>query len=633
MLALLVVLAFAGLGYRLIDLQVLRHGELHDEAQLNTQREYLLQPRRGDILDAKGNLLATSIFVKTVCADPSLLLNRAGDVARLLAPLLEENPESLAQKLAPRIRYNQKHEAVTNRYVVLKRKVSAELWQTIQEAMSTNLFGLDPAAMTKAERTRFDHLRKKAVFAEAMDDQLRVYPAQSLAAHVLGYVGMQERELDGKRFLETSGKDGIELTLNSKLSGIRGWRRTETDSRRREMITWREQDVAARDGLNVVLTLDSVIQHYAEEALAQAMEKHSPLNASAIVMRPQTGEILALATLPSFDPNDPGNRPEVRKNRVIADIAEPGSTFKVVVVSAALNEQAVKLTDVFDCEHGRFTYGGRVLHDHESYGVLSVEGIITKSSNIGAAKIGIRLGEQRLYDYMLNFGFGSATGIPLPGEISARLFVQPPKKWSKVSLAQIPMGHGIAVTRLQMIMAMGAIANKGLLMRPMLISRLEDERHNVVVGYSPQRVRQVISESTARQMVQALKTVTTTNGTAVIAGLEHYTVAGKTGTAQKAENGTYVRGKYLSSFIGFFPADNPELCISVVLDEPKNGYYGGTTAAPIFRQIAELCANYLNIRPEEGREPKLASLGETTSGRNPKAAPGGKTPASPVAHN
>ena len=352
---------------------------------------------------------------------------------------MKKNPDALAQKLALRIRLNQKNVAVTNRYVVLKRKVPGDTWKAIQQAMSTNLFGLDPSKMTKREERDFDYLRARAIFTEPIDDQLRVYPAQTLASHVLGYVGMHEKEQDGKLLLETTGKDGIELTMNSKLSGMRGWRRTETDSRRREVTAFREQDVEPRDGLNVVLTIDSVIQHYAEQALSQAMQKHAPLSASAVVVRPQTGEILAMATLPSFDPNDPGSRPEVRKNRIIADIAEPGSTFKVVVVSAALNEGVVSLNDVFHCEHGRFHFGNRILHDDHSYGPLTVEGIITKSSNIGAAKIGIKLGEDRLYKYVQDFGFGTATGIPLPGEVSARLFVPPPKKWSGITIAQIPM--------------------------------------------------------------------------------------------------------------------------------------------------------------------------------------------------
>jgi cell division protein FtsI/penicillin-binding protein 2 len=282
---------------------------------------------------------------------------------------------------------------------------------------------------------------------------------------------------------------------------------------------------------------------------------------------------------------------------MITDIVEPGSTFKVVVASAVLNEKLVRLGDVFNCENGVFFYGGRTLHDHDSYSALTVEGIITKSSNIGAAKLGIRLGEERLYEYMRNFGFGQTTGIPLRGEQAG--IVHPVKKWSKVSIAQIPMGHGIAVTRMQMIMAMCAIANDGWLMRPMLVDRLEDQEHNLVAKYGPLRLRQVISEQASRDMVTALKTVVSTNGTAVKAAMENYTVAGKTGTAQKVENGRYVHGKYFSSFIGFFPADEPELCIAVMLDEPRQGYYGGTTAGPTFKQIAERAANYLNIRPDK----------------------------------
>jgi cell division protein FtsI/penicillin-binding protein 2 len=284
---------------------------------------------------------------------------------------------------------------------------------------------------------------------------------------------------------------------------------------------------------------------------------------------------------------------------VITDIAEPGSTFKIVVVSGALNERIVKLTDIFDCENGHFFYGGHPLHDHEAWGDLSVEKIITKSSNIGAAKVGIKMGEDKLYKYICDFGFGETTGLPLPGEVSAKPFVPPVKKWSKVSIARIPMGQGVSVTRMQMVMAMCAIANKGVLLRPMLVERLEDREHAVLAKYYPQRVRQVISEDTAKLMVRALKTVVLPDGTAPKAALEHYSVAGKTGTAQKVENGAYVH-KYFSSFIGFFPADDPQLCISVTMDEPKKGYYGGQTAAPVFKQIAEQAANYLNIRPEDG---------------------------------
>lgn len=587
---------FAGLAFRLVELQVWRHAELRAKAEQNTRREILREPRRGDILDARGNLLATSVFVKTVCADPVLVGRFPSEVARTVAPLLQVNETELHQRLLPALRRNNRGETVTNRYVVLKRKVPPETWEQVRAALQRLGAAPEGRKLGRAEEMELRNLRA-SVFTDPLDDQQRIYPNQTLAAHVLGFVGMEERELDGMRLLETRGVEGIEAALDAKLTGVPGWRLTEKDRRGREVLPLRDQDVEPRDGFNVVLTLDAVVQHIVEEALGQAMERHNPISASAVVVRPRTGEILAMATLPAFDPNRPGSfPPEARRNRVLTDIMEPGSTFKIVVVAAALNDRLVSLNDTFDCEHGHFAFGGRVLHDHESYGVLTVQNIITKSSNIGAAKIGIRLGANRLYDYMRAFGFGAKTGLPLPGETPGS--VPEPAKWYKVSLAQIPMGHGIAVTRLQMTMAMAALANRGLLMRPMLVARLEDRQGNVVARYAPQPVRQVVSETAAKLTVEALKTVVSPEGTAPKAALEHYTVAGKTGTAQKAGPGGYQPGKYIASFIGFFPADAPEVCISVVLDEPKQGYYGGQVAAPIFRQIAERLANYLNIRPD-----------------------------------
>jgi cell division protein FtsI/penicillin-binding protein 2 len=624
LLALLLAAAFAGLGYRLVDLQVLRHDELSAKAQQYTQHEILLEPRRGDILDAKGNLLATSVFVKTVCADPVMIGSRCAEVARALAPLLLINERDLLQRLMPRLTRNDKGETVikTTHYVRLKQKVPLETWEKIEAAMATLNFGLDEKKLSRTEQAFYRDLRQKSVFAR--DDQLRVYPNQNLAAHVLGFATSEECEVKETAATEIVGKDGIELTFDSKLRGVRGWRLTETDSKRHELVALREQNVEPRDGLDVVLTLDSVIQHIVETALADAMVKHSPISISGIVVRPRTGEILAQATLPNYDPNHPGSAPaDARRNRVISDVAEPGSTFKIVVVSGALNDQIVRLTDTFDCEHGFFHYAGRTLRDHTSEGVLSVEGIITKSSNIGAAKIGIKMGENRLYEYMRNYGFGDRTGIPLQGEVCG--IVHPVKSWSKVSIAQIPMGQGVSVTSLQMIMAMSAIANNGWLMRPMLVDRLEDRNHSVMAKYSPQRVRQIISESAVKSMITALKTVVCTNGTAYKAALQHYTVAGKTGTAQKSGGPAgYLPGKYFSSFIGFFPADNPELCISVMMDEPKQGYYGGLTAGPVFKQIAEAAANYLNIRPEDAEDSSMPEV--SAAGVRPSSAATPHTP-------
>jgi cell division protein FtsI/penicillin-binding protein 2 len=598
LLLVLVGAAFAGLGYRLVDLQILRHEELSAKAEQNTQHEYRQAARRGDILDVNGNIFATSVPVKTICADPTLLGDRSLDVANVIAPILQLDKAAIAQKLMPRsfLSKNSDGETVTNvaHYVRLAKNVPEATWQQVYAAMTNFNSGVEEKKLPSKEREFLRNLRQHAIFAEA--DQLRVYPNGSLASQVVGFPSIEETNVDGRYVSKIVGRDGIELSLQKQLSGVAGWRVTATDKAQRELVAWRDEDVYARDGLDVVLTIDSAVQHIVETALADALKDHTPKSITGIVMRPRTGEILAMASLPNYDPNHPNSISPETRNRVITDVVEPGSTFKIVVVSGALNNDIVKLTDEFDCEHGHFAFAGKVLHDHEAYGMLTTESIITKSSNIGAAKIGIKLGADNLYNYAWTYGFGQRTGIPLPGE--ARGFLYPVKNWSKVSIAQIPMGHGVAVTRLQMLDAMAAIANNGWLMQPMIVSRLQEHDGTVVERYLPQRVRQVVSESTCKQMIEALKTVATKEGTAAEAAMKNYVVAGKTGTAQKAENGVYVSGKYVSSFIGFFPADNPEVCISIVMDEPKEGYYGGKVCGPVFRDIAERCASYLNIPPD-----------------------------------
>jgi cell division protein FtsI/penicillin-binding protein 2 len=596
-------MALAVLGGRLVDLQVVRHDELRALAETNTVRTIAQQPMRGQILDIRNNPLATSLPAKTVCADPTLLGDRREAVAQALAPLLQTDETLLSARLAPRL-MEFKGKTNLSHYVVLKGKVPLETWEKIKQTMAQLSFG-DESKLSSHERATNFNVRTKAIFAE--DDQIRFYPSQRLAAHVLGFVSND---------VEETGLSGIELAFNTNLSGIPGWRRTEIDKHQRELVAYRDEDVEPRDGMNVVLTLDAGLQNIVESELAAGMEKHGPISASCIVVRPRTGEILAMATLPNFDPNQPGHSPmDALRNRVISDTAEPGSTFKIVVVSGGLNEHVVSLHQQFNCENGHFSFAGRVLHDHKPFGMLTVEEIITKSSNIGAAKIGILLGEDKLLEYIKDFGFGRRTEIPLPAERAGT--VHPIKDWSKVSIAQIPMGQGVTVTPLQMVMAMSAIANKGLLMRPMLVDRLEEADGKLVVKYKPQPVRQVASLETIQQMVTALKTVVTPAGTAVQGALDHYTVAGKTGTAQKVEHGQYVQ-KFFSSFIGFFPADNPELCISVVMDEPRDSHYGGDVAAPVFHAIAERAANYLNLKPdietESSANPILAASGVQNAG-------------------
>jgi cell division protein FtsI/penicillin-binding protein 2 len=309
-----------------------------------------------------------------------------------------------------------------------------------------------------------------------------------------------------------------------------------------------------------------------------------------------------MASLPSFDPADPGRGPrEHLNNRIIMDRMEPGSTFKIVTIAAALNEGIANLSTPFDCEQGAWFHAGRILHDAGShkYGLLSLEEILAKSSNIGTAKIALQLGEARLYHYARAFGFGSKTGITLGGENGGK--VREVDDWDKLTLSRMPMGQGVAVTHLQMIMAMSAIANGGVLMRPMIVRQLVDKQGHVFAHYPPQRVAQVVSEETARQTTLALKSVVSQEGTAKAARLEYYTVGGKTGTAQKPDlvHGGYLAHEDIHSFLGFLPADQPEICLSVVIDAPKTGRYASQTAAPTFGRMAEMVARHLKIRPDK----------------------------------
>ena len=599
----LVVLAFIGLGLRLVDLQLWRHAELGALAEKGSQEKIPQAARRGDILDVNGNLLATTVPVKTVCANPSLLGNQQVAVAHALAPLLQMKEADLLQKLQPRLMKNSKGQTVTNQYAVLQRKVSDETWQKIYCTMTNLPLAIDLSKMSKTERVDFRNvafnLRQHAIFGE--DDQLRVYQNGALAAHVLGFVGTKQTTNNTS---ELFGYDGIENFFDNKLEGASGWRVTGMDSRKNELTAYRDEDVQARDGLNVVLPIDTAVQNILEPELADAMREHLPAGITGIITRPGTGEILAMASFPNFDPNNlqsinTNNEP----NRVISDVMEPGSTFKTIVISGALNDRIVSLNDTVFCENGLFHYGGITLHDaeHNHLGNIPVWEVLEKSSNIGASKIGIKLQAPRLYEYMTDFGFGAATGIPLPGEVSAHRFVRPANEWGKYSIAQIPMGQGVAVTRLQMAMAISAIANGGVLMRPMLVKQLQDSEGNIVQKYEPQAVRRVVSEDTAKQMVEALKTVVSDEGTAPLARLADYVVAGKTGTAQKVEDGKYANDRFVVSFIGFFPADNPKICISIVMDSPKEGgrAFGGALCGPVFHNVAERCASYLNIPADE----------------------------------
>ncbi len=540
---------FSALGFRLVHLQVLRAPELRAEVTKIHGQVLHRQGRRGPILDCNGNLLANSQSVNIITADPSLTAPKAPELARQLAPLLQVGEAELLARLTR-----------PGRYVRLKQRVDLETVQKIRD------------------------LKLKGIFYE--DQYARTYPNGVLASHVIGFVDGQHR-----------GVQGIEAVMDSYLNGRSGYEIIERDRKGREIRARRNEAIGPRDGLRVTLTIDQVIQHIAETELDKAMEAHRPAGAMIIVSRPATGEILAMSSRPTFDLNAPGEAAaDARRNRCISDVAEPGSTFKVAIIAGAISDGTVSLADRFDCENGAFIYAGRALHDAHPHGVLSVDEILHKSSNIGTAKIALRMGPQRLHEYIRAFGFGQRTGIAMAGEVAG--IAHPLSRWTKLSITRIPMGHEIAVTPLQMLLAMNAVANGGRLLRPMLVKSVTDGDGQPVISYSPQLVRQVISPRASILLTSSLRKVATPDGTAQRAAVNGYDVAGKTGTAQKIENGQYVR-KYYSSFIGYLPAHDPQISILVTLDDPAvGGYYGGTVAGPVFRGVAEKVAPYLGIPPQ-----------------------------------
>ena len=555
-------LAFTALACRLVDLQVFRHTALSREAAANREQVVHRHGRRGEIRDCNGYLLANSQSVRIVAADPSLTTSNAAAIAHQLAPLLKLDEAGLVTHLTG-----------ASKYVRLKLKVDE-----------------DTVAQIKA-------LKIKGLVFE--DQFLRTYPNGPLASHVIGFVDSDHK-----------GVQGIEAGFEKYLSGVAGYEIIEHDRKGREIRALRDEEIGPRDGFNVVLTVDQVIQHIAEVELDKAMAEFHPQAGVIIVSRPKTGESLAMSSRPTFDPNNPGAfPPDARRNRCVSDVAEPGSTFKIVVCSGALNEGLVTLADRFDCEHGAWSFAGRVLHDSHPYGVLTVEEILYHSSNIGAAKIGItKLGAARLYSYIRAYGFGHKTGIDLPGEVSG--IAHPLAKWNPLSISRIPMGHEIAATPMQMMMAMNAIANGGHLMKPVIIKSVVDENNVPVAKFQPQQVGQPITLRASVLMATALRRVPTPEGTAPKAAVKGYDVAGKTGTAEKIENGQYVK-KYYSSFIGYLPAADPEIAILVSLDNPAGGaYYGGSVAGPVFRGVAEKVTQYLSIPPQfpDVDEKKVAKL-------------------------
>lgn len=552
-IALGIGLLMAGLVFRLVTL----HFGLVEQArkpivQSRTYRE-TLTVGRGRIIDNSpaGNILAVNVGVKDVWADPAPLVasNRVTETAAALAPLLETDAATIAARLNTPGRH----------FVYLARYVPDE----------------------KAEAI----MRLKLPGIRATPVKTRSYPQGEMLCHVLGFVNY-----DGV------GSSGLELTLDKYLRGTPGLLESRLDGRRREMFDRRIRDIPAKDGADVELTIDQNLQYMLEKGLSAAVERNHAKAGWAIMQRIRTGEILAMVSRPGFDPNAFRNATDEQKlNRAIGYTYEPGSTFKVAIIAAALNEGIVTPNTVFDCENGRWLYQNKILRDYHPYGSLNVADILKKSSNIGAAKIAIMLGDERMDRYLREFNIGRKLGIDLPGEEAGIL--RPVSTWSAISSSRIAIGQGVAVTGLQMLGVLCGIANDGVIMRPYVVRRIVDPDGTVVLQNRPQTLGRPIRRDTAALMRSLLARVTEEGGTGVKAAVEGFKVAGKTGTAQKVVNGHYSETDYMGSFVGFLPAENPEIGMLVVLDEPQPLHTGGTVSAPVFGEVAEQAVRYLGLVP------------------------------------
>src|ERR1700686_294153 len=574
----LVCLAFTPLfisfSFRLIYLQMIKHDEYAGLAAEKHVYKQIIYAERGAIFDANNEVLAHNVPVETVVADATHL-NNLDPIIDLVGHELKIPARELAAKLRG-----------ARRYIVIKREV--------------------PEALAVALREKLRARNLRGVYFER--DSTRIYPNGSMLCHVIGFTDFEHR-----------GIQGVEASMEEDLHGQDGYRYIEHNRAGQEIVLYRGQELAPRNGYQVHLTVDLNLQNIVENEIDSAMREYTPQKATIILMRPQTGEILAMANRPNFDLNLRADaKPEQMKNRAIIDMMEPGSTFKIVTAAAALNEHKVRPASMIFCENGVWNFGGSALHDHKPFGELSVQDVLVKSSNIGAANLACRVGGQKLYAYIRRFGFGERTGIELPGEISG--LIRPPQSWSKISITRIPMGHEIGVTPLQMTVAMAAIANGGKLITPRMVKSISSDDGKTLSSLWPVVLGQAISPQTARQIGDALRGVVSDRGTAAAAAVPGFTIAGKTGTAQKVDpKGGYEKGRYAVSSSGYLPAEHPEFVALVVLDDAHTSKpelnYGGLVAGPIFSHIAEKAARYLDLQPNEelGKTPSAAHVGLTNA--------------------
>ena len=566
-------IVFTAFSFRLVHLSVARHDEFSALAAEKNSIRQTIHARRGLIVDRNGELLAENAPIRTVVADGSHIEDPR-KLAEVAAPFLEMDVAELTEKLS-----------TERKYLVIRHGLPAgraiELQKTLQAQRLRGLY--------------YEH------------DFRRVHPNGSMLAHVLGF-------LDHTR----EGIQGIELSMEEFLKGEDGFRHIERDRTGRELVVYRGQERAPRDGMNVHLTIDMNLQAIVEEELDAAVAEIKPKTAIAILMDPKTGDILAMANRPTFHPDAIAEADsEQMKNRAIIDMVEPGSIFKIVPIGGALNEGIVTTETRIHCEGGQFAYGGKILRDHHGYGLMTPHEIMVKSSNIGCAKLALKMGDNVFYEYVKRFGFGERTGVELPGEIAG--MVNPPARWDKLTITRMPMGHAVAVTPIQMVMAMGAVANGGKLMAPHIVKAVSDSDENIIREFPPTVVREVVNPETAAILNEALAEVVTPRGTAILAKVDGFRVAGKTGTAQKVDpNGGYTPGKYVVSFVGYMPVEDPAFVAIVMIDDasvPSNLNYGGLVAAPIFSRIADRAARYLDLQPVLRAEPVIQAA--NTRGTTP----------------
>ena len=564
-----VAFAFCVLIGRLFYLHVWEQEALLEHVESNRKMVQIVEARRGNVVDNRGNLLATTHTTIDLGVDPQSVRETDREKFTELANLIDQPLEKVIRAIETKTRKGSDH----------AQAVSLIKWAYLAK-------GLDEDTYDKVRE-----LGIKGVYGNRKYS--RTYPGGKLAAHVLGYVNYEENPVTG-----------VERFFDYYLRGQDGWRETERDGRRRELAQFRAREVAPADGLNVALSVDLMVQHIVEQEVARLAAEYNPESVSVIVSEPSTGAVMAMANYPTYDPNEFYNTKKYpidsQRNRALTDLIEPGSTFKIVPAAAALNEGIVEPEDIFQTGVERVSYKGRSLKlpsDHHTYDSLSMHDIVVKSSNRGAAHLGLILGENRLHDYAEAFGFGEKTGFDLGGEVSGTLHSV--KNWDGLTITRLPMGHAVSATPMQIHGAMSVIANKGVLMEPLIAERVFDAAGNDIVHFSPKAKRRVVSTEVAQTVADMLVDVVGKDGTARKAAIDNYSVAGKTGTTQKIVNGKYSRQHHVASFSGFFPANKPALVITVVVDEPqlKGVGYGGSVSAPAFRNIAEACIAYLGIRP------------------------------------